>query len=37
MRALLEIGYEGFVAHEFIPAWPDRALALRHAAKVCDV
>jgi hydroxypyruvate isomerase len=37
MRALLEIGYEGFVAHEFIPTWPDRALALRHAAQVCDV
>ena len=37
MRALLEIGYEGFVAHEFIPTWPDRALALRHAAKLCDV
>jgi hydroxypyruvate isomerase len=37
MRTLLEIGYEGFVAQEFIPTWPDRALALRHAAKVCDV
>ncbi len=37
MRALLEIGYSGHVAQEFIPTWPDRALALRHAAKVCDV
>lgn len=37
MRALLEIGYTGYVAQEFIPTWPDRALALRHAAKVCDV
>lgn len=37
MRALLEIGYEGFVAQEFIPTWPDKALALRHAAQVCDV
>lgn len=37
MRTLLEIGYAGFVAQEFIPTWPDRALALRHAAKVCDV
>ena len=37
MRALLEIGYNGFVAQEFIPTWPDKALALRHAAKVCDV
>ena len=37
MRAALEIGYTGHVAQEFIPTWPDRALALRHAAKVCDV
>lgn len=37
MRTLLEIGYAGHVAQEFIPTWPDRALALRHAAKVCDV
>ncbi len=37
MRALLEIGYPGYVAQEFIPTWPDKALALRHAAKVCDV
>ncbi len=37
VRTLLEIGYTGFVAQEFIPTWPDRALALRHAAKVCDV
>jgi len=37
MRALLEIGYTGYVAQEFIPTWPDKALALRHAAKVCDV
>lgn len=37
MRAILDIGYTGYVAQEFIPTWPDRALALRHAAKVCDV
>jgi len=37
MRALLEIGYDGYVAQEFLPTWPDRALALRHAAMVCDV
>jgi hydroxypyruvate isomerase len=37
MRAILETGYEGYVAQEFIPTWPDRVLALRHAAKVCDV
>jgi hydroxypyruvate isomerase len=37
MRALLEIGYTGYVAQEFIPTWPDKVQALRHAAKVCDV
>ncbi len=37
MKAIAEIGYKGFVAQEFIPTWPDKLDALRHAAKVCDV
>ena len=37
MRAILETGYRGYVAQEFIPTWPDKVAALRHAAKVCDV
>jgi hydroxypyruvate isomerase len=37
MRAILETGYEGYVAQEFIPTWPDRVHALRHAASICDV
>jgi hydroxypyruvate isomerase len=37
MRAIVDLGYEGHVAQEFIPTWPDKALALRRAAKVCDV
>lgn len=37
MRAILETGYEGFVAQEFIPTWSDPIAALRHAATVCDV
>lgn len=37
MRAILDIGFTGYVAQEFIPTWPDRAMALRHAAKLCDV
>jgi hydroxypyruvate isomerase len=37
MRAILETGYAGYVAQEFIPTWEDRSLALRHAARVCDV
>ena len=37
MRALLDVGYDGFVAHEFIPTWPDKLSALRHGVRVCDV
>jgi hydroxypyruvate isomerase len=37
MRAILETGYTGYVAQEFIPTWKDPILALRHAAQVCDV
>ena len=37
MRALLEIGYQGYVAHEFVPTWPDKLAALRHAVRLCDV
>ena len=37
IQAVRDIGYEDFVAHEFIPTWPDPILALRHAAKTCDV
>ncbi|HYF55031.1 MAG TPA: TIM barrel protein [Salinarimonas sp.] len=37
MKALVEIGYEGFVAQEFIPTWKDKLAALRHAVRVCDV
>lgn len=37
MQAILDTGYEGFVAQEFIPTWDDPILALRHAAEVCDV
>jgi hydroxypyruvate isomerase len=37
MRAILETGYDGYVAQEFIPTWADPIAALRHAARVCDV
>ena len=37
MRAIVETGYKGFVAQEFIPTWDGPASALRHAAMVCDV
>jgi hydroxypyruvate isomerase len=37
MQAILEIGYQGYVAHEFIPTWTDKLAALRHGVRVCDV
>ncbi len=37
LRAILETGYTGYVAQEFIPTWEDRIAGLRHAASVCDV
>ena len=37
MKALLEVGYTGFVAQEFIPTWPDKVAALRYAVRLCDV
>ena len=37
MRAIVETGFKGFVAQEFIPTWSDPVAALRHAAQVCDV
>jgi hydroxypyruvate isomerase len=37
IQALVETGYNDFVAQEFIPTWSDPILALRHAAMVCDV
>ena len=37
MNAILETGFDGYVAHEFIPTWEDKSLALRHAAQILDV
>jgi hydroxypyruvate isomerase len=37
MKAIVATGYTGFVGQEFIPTWPDKIKALRHAARVCDV
>ncbi|MEW6302375.1 MAG: TIM barrel protein [Verrucomicrobiota bacterium] len=37
MKALLDLGYQGYVAHEFIPTWEDKLGALRHGVQVCDV
>ncbi|QDS96268.1 Hydroxypyruvate isomerase [Roseimaritima multifibrata] len=37
IRAIVETGYKGYLAQEFIPTWEDPMEALRHAAGVCDV
>jgi len=37
MRAILETGYSGYVAQEFIPTWNDPAKSLDHAIRICDV
>jgi hydroxypyruvate isomerase len=33
-ETILETGYNGFIAHEFIPTWDDAVVALRHAAEL---
>lgn len=37
LQAILDTGYTGFVAQEFIPTWDDPVLALRQAAQLCDI
>ena len=37
MREIAKTGYDGYVAHEFIPTWKDKISALRHGVEVCDV
>ncbi|MFN3191592.1 MAG: hydroxypyruvate isomerase family protein [Aureliella sp.] len=37
LRAILETGFTGYVAQEFIPTWGDPIKSLEHAIGVCDV
>jgi hydroxypyruvate isomerase len=37
MRAIVETGYKGHVAQEFIPARPDKLASLKQAVVLCDV
>jgi hydroxypyruvate isomerase len=37
MKALLEIGYQGYVGHEFIPQRAEPFVGLKQAIAVCDV
>lgn len=36
MEAIRQTGYQGFVAHEFIPTWPNPKKALADAVKRCS-
>ena len=37
LKTILETGYEGYLAQEFIPTWKNPIDSLRHAAEVCDI
>ena len=37
LKTILDTGYEGYVAQEFIPTWKNPIDSLRHAAEVCDI
>ncbi|MBC2604924.1 hydroxypyruvate isomerase family protein [Pelagicoccus albus] len=37
MKAILETGFDGYVAQEFVPTWEDPIEALAHGIRVCDV
>lgn len=37
MQAILDTGYKGYVAQEFIPAKPDALASLEQGVRICDV
>ncbi|MAW94254.1 MULTISPECIES: TIM barrel protein [unclassified Leeuwenhoekiella] len=37
MKAILETGYDGYVAQEFIPTYEDKLAALQEGVRICDV
>ncbi len=37
MRAIVETGFKGYVAQEFIPKNPDKLASLKKAIQICDV
>ena len=37
MKAILETGYEGYVAQEFIPTYDNKMVALKEGVHICDV
>jgi hydroxypyruvate isomerase len=37
MRAIVESGFQGFVAQEFVPTHPDPIASLKRCVQICDV
>jgi len=37
MKAILETGFNGHVAQEFVPTWEDKIAALKQGVTICDV
>lgn len=37
MKAIVETGYKGHVAQEFVPSWEDKLAALKQGVTICDV
>jgi len=37
MEAIVATGFQGYVAHEFIPTRPDALASLRQGIQICDV
>jgi hydroxypyruvate isomerase len=37
MKAIVETGFKGHVAQEFIPSWDDKIAALKEGVTICDV
>ena len=37
MKSILETGYTGHVAQEFVPSWEDKLAALKQGVTICDV
>jgi hydroxypyruvate isomerase len=37
MKAIVETGFKGFVAQEFVPKRPDALASLKQGVLICDV
>jgi hydroxypyruvate isomerase len=37
IKAILDAGFDGYIAQEFIPTWKDKLASLRHGVMTCDV